>query len=132
AERDQLHGTPAPSHAADADHASQQTIASQLFVQAGQHLLQSAGVRICDDEPDIGRNCSNVGNMIANSFELEKDRSHDPSPQRNFHLSHAFNGLTESCSMGKTRIPGDALREKHGLRYRELLEEFFRALMRIE
>src|SRR6516164_595028 len=34
--------------------------------------------------------------------------------------------------MGKTRIPGDALREKHGSMYRQLLKELFRALMRIE
>ena len=34
--------------------------------------------------------------------------------------------------MRKTRIPGDALREKHGFVYRQLLEEFFRALMGIE
>src|SRR5437667_3238755 len=70
--------------------------------------------------------------MIANSFELQKDRSHDQSPQRNFDLSRAFNGLTESCAMGKTRIPGDALREKHGFRYGQLLKEFFRALMGVE
>src|SRR5260370_15410918 len=70
--------------------------------------------------------------MIANSFELQKDRSHDQSPQRNFDLSRAFNGLTESCAMGKTRIPGDALREKYGFRYGQLFKEFFRALMRIE
>src|SRR5271169_6331232 len=70
--------------------------------------------------------------MIANSFELQKDRSHDQTPQRNFHLSRAFNGLTESCAMGKTRIPGDALREEHGFRYGQLLKELFRALMRIE
>src|SRR5260370_26513193 len=70
--------------------------------------------------------------MIANSFELQKDRSHDQSPQRNFDLSRAFNGLTESCAMGKTRIPGDALREKHGSMYRQFLKEFFPALMRIE
>src|SRR6266487_3045906 len=70
--------------------------------------------------------------MIANSFEFQKDRSHDQSPQRNFDLSRAFNGLTESCAMRKTRIPGDALREKHSFRYGQLLKEFFRALMGIE
>src|SRR5260370_6685213 len=70
--------------------------------------------------------------MIANSFELQKDRSHDQSPQRNFDPSRAFNGLTESCAMGKTRIPGDALREKYGLRYGQLLKEFFRALMGVK
>jgi len=70
-----------------------------------QHLPQAAGVRVRDDEADIGRNRSDVGNVIANSFELQKDRSHDQSPQRNVHLSRPFNGLTESCAMGKTRIP---------------------------
>src|SRR5438309_11978264 len=70
--------------------------------------------------------------MIANSFELQKDRSHDQSPQRNFHLNSALNGLTESCSMRKTRVPGDALRAKHSFRYGQLLKEFFRALMGIE
>ena len=34
--------------------------------------------------------------------------------------------------MRKTRVPGDALREKHSFRYGQLLKEFFRALMGIE
>src|SRR5260370_33366155 len=70
--------------------------------------------------------------MIANSLEPQKDRSDNQSPQRNLDLGRAFNGLTESCAMGKTGIPGDALREKYGFRHRQFLKEFFRALMRIE
>ncbi len=89
-------------------------------------------MRIGDDEADIRGDRSDVGNMIANSFELQKDRAHDPCPQRKFHLSGAFNGLAESCSMGKTRIPGDAFRKEHGLVYGQFFEEFFRALVGIE
>src|SRR5260370_25313915 len=70
--------------------------------------------------------------MIANSFELQKDRAHDPCAQRKFHLSGAFNGLAESCSMGKTRIPGDAFRKEHILVYWQFFEEVFRALVGIE
>src|SRR5258708_36116466 len=70
--------------------------------------------------------------MIANSFELQKNRSHDQSPQRNFDPSRAFNGLTESCAMGKTRIPGDALREKHSPMYGQLLKKLFGAFMSVK
>src|SRR5260370_8835867 len=70
--------------------------------------------------------------MIANTFELQKERSHDQSPQRNFDLSGAFNGLTESCAMGKTRIPGNALREKHSPMYGQLLKKLFGAFMRVK
>src|SRR5260221_11053129 len=70
--------------------------------------------------------------MIADSFEFQKDRSHDQSPQRNFDLSRAFNGLTESRSVGKTRIPGDALREKHSPMYGQLLKKLFGAFMRVK
>src|SRR5258708_33563057 len=70
--------------------------------------------------------------MIADSFEFQKDRSHDQSPQRNFDLRRAFNGLTESRSVGKTRIPGDALREKHSPMYGQLLKKLFGAFMRVK
>src|SRR5260370_1221460 len=85
-----------------------------------------------DDEADVGCNRPDVGNMIANSFELQKDRSHGQSSQRNSDLSCAFNGLTESCAMGKTRIPGNALREKHSPMYGQLLKKLFGAFMRVK
>ncbi len=130
--RDLLRGIPAPSHSTDADHAAQETISRQLFVQADQHFLQPAGMRIGDHEADICGDCADVRNMIANSFELQKDRSYDQRPERHFHLGSSFDGLAECCSMGKAGIPGNALREKYRLWYGQLLEELFRTFMRIE
>ena len=39
--------------------------------------LQPAGMRIGDDKADVGRDGSDVGDMIADSFEFQKDGPHD-------------------------------------------------------
>src|SRR5229473_7843347 len=132
AKRIQLCGIPASSHPADADHTSQQAIAGHLLIQGDQRLLQTAGMGVRYYEADIGRDGPNVANMIADPFQLQQDGPHHQSAQRNFNPGRAFDGLTECRAMGKTRISGNALRQKDSFVNGEFLKEFFRALMRVE
>ncbi len=72
---------------------------------------------ICNDEADIGRNGADVGDMIADSFQLQQDGPHHQTAQRHFNAGRAFDGLTESCAVGKTRISRNALGQENGFVY---------------
>src|SRR5207249_902351 len=49
-----------------------------------------------------------------------------------FHAGRAFDGLTERCAMGETRIAGNTFRQENGFVYRQLLEKFFGSLMGVK
>src|SRR5271165_1921628 len=87
---------------------------------------------ICDDKADICRNGPNVADMIADSFQFQQDGPHHQTAQRHFNVGRAFDGLTKSCSVGKTRISRNALSQKNSFVYGQSLKEFFGALVRIE
>jgi hypothetical protein len=73
---------------------------------------------ICNDEADIGRNGTDVGDMIADSFQLQQDGPHHQTAQRHFNAGRAFDGLTECRAVGKTRISRNAFRQENGFVYR--------------
>src|SRR6266496_1653253 len=84
------------------------------------------------DKSDIGGDGPNVTNMITESFQFQQDSPHHQCAQRDFNAGGAFDGLTERCAVGETRIAGNAFRQKNGFVYWQLLKEFFGSLMGVE
>src|ERR1019366_7479499 len=113
----QLRWVPAPAHSTDVDHASQQAAASHLLVQSDQRLLEPAGVGIRYDEANIVCNGPDVGDMIADALQVQQDGPHRQTAERHFNIGRTLDGLTESRTVGKTRISRNALRQKNGFVY---------------
>jgi hypothetical protein len=75
----QLPVIPGSSDSANASHASQEPIPSQLLVDGEQHFFQPARVRIRDDKSDICCDRPDIGNMITYPLELKQNRAHEQS-----------------------------------------------------
>ncbi len=73
-----------------------------------------------DDKSYIRRDGPDVGHVIVDPLELQQNRANHQTAWRHFNLSRPLDGLAEGRAVGKTGVAGDAFRQKHGLRNRQV------------
>ena len=78
---------------------------------------------IGNHESDIGRDGSDICDVICNSFEFEEDGAKELCTRRNFDLCCPLDGLAECGAVGECRIARNTLGQKHGAFEGEILEE---------
>src|SRR5258707_4740719 len=70
----QVHLLQAPisSNASDRHRASQQPASGEGLVHSQNDFTNTAGVRVCDHESDVGRDGSDIGDVVVHALELQQ------------------------------------------------------------
>src|SRR5512137_755152 len=87
---------------------------------------------VCHYESDIGGNSADIANMVADSLELEQNRSHHERGGRDFDFRGSFDRLAERGAMRETGIPGYALGQEHAFMDRQVLKELLGPLVGVK
>ena len=85
-----------------------------------------------DREAHVVGDSSDIGDVICNALEFEKNRAHELRALGNLDLRRPLDGLAECRAVGEGRVARNALGQKHRAVDGEILEELLGSLVRVE
>src|SRR5258708_25021537 len=70
--------------------------------------------------------------MVGQPLQFQENGSDPLGASGNLNFRRAFHGLAKSGSVGKTRVPGNTLRQVNGAIHWQLFEAFLDSLVNVE